>query len=65
MVKKHANGLADKLKLPPELGTIHDTFHISLPKRYVSDSFQRNDVKNTTNLSKNFMSIPEILNPEI
>ncbi len=32
VVKKHANGLAYKLKMPHKLGAIHDTFHISLLK---------------------------------
>ena len=29
--------VAYKLKLPPELSRIHDTFHVSMLKKYISD----------------------------
>ena len=29
--------VADRLKLPPELSRIHDTFHVSMLRKYISD----------------------------
>ncbi len=64
VTKTFANGLAYQLEMPKELGSIHDTFHISLLKRYIPDQFNRNPICRAQNPSKNFMSISELLNSE-
>ncbi len=63
-VKKHANGLAYQLKMPASPWCHSHTFHISLLKRYVPDVFNRQDTRKTSQATKNFMNISELLNPE-
>lgn len=61
VLKKLAEGRAYKLEMPSELGTLHDTFHISLLKHFVPDESNREIP--STEASRNFMSIQELLNP--
>lgn len=61
VLKKLAEGRAYKLQMPRELGATHDTFHISLLKRFVRDESNRE--RQGTGGSRNYMSIQELLNP--